>query len=233
MGNGIAHVTALHGYETALYDLSENQLDKAKTTIEKNLRRQAEKGLITTEQVEQTLKRIQFTTQLSEAVKNSDLAIEAASENIDIKISIFKELDKSAPADCILATNTSSISITKLGAATQRPDKVIGMHFMNPVPVMKLVEVIKGYNTSKAVCEGIMDLSKKLDKIPVEVNDYPGFVANRILMPMINEAIYTLHEGVASHETRNGSSYGTFTTGRFHWAGCVFSHLKSFARRFR
>ena len=200
MGNGIAHVTALHGYETYIYDLSENQLDKAKITIEKNLLRQADKGVITKQQVEQTLKRIHFTTQLSEAVKNSDLAIEAASENIDIKISIFKELDKVAPTACILATNTSSISITKLGAATQRPDKVIGMHFMNPVPVMKLVEVIKGYNTSKATCEDIMDLSKKLDKIPVEVNDYPGFVANRILMPMINESIATLFEGVAGVE---------------------------------
>ncbi|MDF2457129.1 MAG: 3-hydroxybutyryl-CoA dehydrogenase [Cytophagaceae bacterium] len=200
MGNGIAHVTALGGYETALYDLSENQLDKAKLTIEKNLRRQEDKGLITTEQVNQTLNRIVFTTQLAEALQHSDLAIEAASENLDIKLSIFKELDKIAPPGCILASNTSSISITKLAAATQRPDKVIGMHFMNPVPVMKLVEVIKGYNTSKTVCEGIMDLSKKLDKIPVEVNDYPGFVANRILMPMINESIATLFEGVAGVE---------------------------------
>ena len=200
MGNGIAHVTALHGYETSVYDLSESQLDKAKTTIEKNLRRQAEKGLIATEEVEKTMNRIRFTNQLSDALATSDLVIEAASENLEIKLSIFKELDKMAPADCILASNTSSISITKLGAATQRPDRVIGMHFMNPVPVMKLVEVIKGYNTSKAVCEGIMDLSKKLGKIPVEVNDYPGFVANRILMPMINESIATLFEGVAGVE---------------------------------
>jgi 3-hydroxybutyryl-CoA dehydrogenase len=197
MGNGIAHLTALHGYETSLYDLSQNQLDKARGTIDKNLRRQADKGLITKEQVEQTLARIHFTVDLTAALKNCDLAIEAASENIDIKLSIFKELDKIAPPACILASNTSSISITKLAAATQRPDKVIGMHFMNPVPVMKLVEVIKGYNTSKTVCEGIMDLSKKLDKVPVEVNDYPGFVANRILMPMINESIATLFEGVA------------------------------------
>ncbi len=200
MGNGIAHVTALHGYETALYDLSESQLDKAKATIEKNLRRQEDKGLITKEQVNQTLKRIVFTTQLANALANSDLAIEAASENLDVKLSIFKELDKIAPASCILASNTSSISITKLASVTQRPAQVIGMHFMNPVPVMKLVEVIKGYNTSKAVCEGIMDLSKKLDKVPVEVNDYPGFVANRILMPMINESIATLFEGVAGVE---------------------------------
>lgn len=200
MGNGIAHVTALHGYETSLYDLSQNQLDKARGTIDKNLRRQADKGLITKEQIEQTLSRIHFTVDLTEALKNSDLAIEAASENIDIKLSIFKELDKIAPPACILASNTSSISITRLAAVTQRPDKVIGMHFMNPVPVMKLVEVIKGYNTSKTVCEGIMDLSKKLDKVPVEVNDYPGFVANRILMPMINESIATLFEGVAGVE---------------------------------
>ena len=200
MGNGIAHVTALHGYETFVYDLSEIQLDKAKSTIEKNLRRQAEKGLIATEEVEKTMNRIRFTNQLSDALATSDLVIEAASENLEIKLSIFKELDKLAPANCILASNTSSISITKLGAATQRPDKVIGMHFMNPVPVMKLVEVIKGYNTSKAVCEGIMDLSKKLGKIPVEVNDYPGFVGNRILMPMINESIATLFEGVAGVE---------------------------------
>ncbi|MBC7485174.1 MAG: 3-hydroxybutyryl-CoA dehydrogenase [Cytophagaceae bacterium] len=200
MGNGIAHVTALNGYETSIYDLSENQLDKAKLTIEKNLRRQAEKGLIATENVEKTMNRIQFTNQLFDALANCDLVIEAASENLEIKLSIFKELDKKAPSNCILASNTSSISITKLGAATQRPDKVIGMHFMNPVPVMKLVEVIKGYNTSKVVCEGIMDLSKKLGKIPVEVNDYPGFVANRILMPMINESIATLFEGVAGVE---------------------------------
>ncbi|MDB5258425.1 MAG: 3-hydroxybutyryl-CoA dehydrogenase [Chitinophagaceae bacterium] len=200
MGNGIAHVTAQHGYETTLYDLSESQLDKAKNTIAKNLARQADKGLITTEEVEKTMNRIHFTTQLAEAVANSDLVIEAASENLEIKLSIFKELDKMAPVNCILASNTSSISITKLGAATQRPDKVIGMHFMNPVPVMKLVEVIKGYNTSKVVCDSIMDLSKKLEKIPVEVNDYPGFVANRILMPMINESIATLFEGVAGVE---------------------------------
>ena len=200
MGNGIAHVTALHGYITALYDLSENQLNKAKATIHKNLNRQAEKGLSTTEEVDKAMARIQCTQQLSEALKDSSLVIEAASENIDVKLSIFKELDKTAPPDCILASNTSSISITKLGAATQRPDKVIGMHFMNPVPVMKLVEVIKGYNTSKEVCESIMELSRKLDKIPVEVNDYPGFVANRILMPMINEAITTLFEGIAGVE---------------------------------
>jgi 3-hydroxybutyryl-CoA dehydrogenase len=200
MGNGIAHVAAQHGYETAIYDLSESQLDKAKITIEKNLGRQADKGLITTEEVGKTMNRIQFTNQLADALQNSDLVIEAASENLEIKLSIFKELDKLAPVNCILASNTSSISITKLGASTQRPDKVIGMHFMNPVPVMKLVEVIKGYNTSKVVCDSIMDLSKKLGKIPVEVNDYPGFVANRILMPMINESIATLFEGVAGVE---------------------------------
>ncbi|MDB5272610.1 MAG: 3-hydroxybutyryl-CoA dehydrogenase [Chitinophagaceae bacterium] len=200
MGNGIAHVTALHGYETSIYDLSENQLDKAKATIAKNLSRQVDKGLISKEQSDQTNLKLQFSTQLAEAVQNSDLIIEAASENLEIKLSIFRELDKMAPAHCILASNTSSISITKLGFVTQRPNQVIGMHFMNPVPVMKLVEVIKGYNTSKIVCDTIMDLSKKLDKIPVEVNDYPGFVANRILMPMINESIATLFEGVAGVE---------------------------------
>jgi 3-hydroxybutyryl-CoA dehydrogenase len=200
MGNGIAHVTAQHGYATSVYDLSENQLDKARVTIEKNLNRQAEKGILSKEEVLMTMGRIQFTSQLAEAVKDSDLVIEAASENLDIKLSIFRDLDKIAPAHCILASNTSSISITKLGAATQRADQVIGMHFMNPVPLMKLVEVIKGYNTSQSVCDSIMDLSRKLDKTPVAVNDYPGFVANRILMPMINESIATLFEGVAGVE---------------------------------
>ncbi len=200
MGNGIAHVTALHGYSTVLYDLSVNQIEKAKVTIEKNLQRQVDKGLIIKEEIVKIMNRIQFTNQLAEAVSTSDLVIEAASENLEIKLSIFRELDKIAPIHCILASNTSSISITKLGAVTQRPDKVIGMHFMNPVPLMKLVEVIKGYNTSKVVCDDITDLSKKLGKNPVEVNDYPGFVANRILMPMINESIATLFERVAGVE---------------------------------
>jgi len=200
MGNGIAHVMALHGLETTLYDLSVEQLDKAKATIDKNLARQFDKGLITKEALDSTCTRIKFINTIVDAVRDADLIIEAASENTEVKLSIFKELDKVAPKHCILASNTSSISITKLGAATQRPDKVIGMHFMNPVPVMKLVEVIKGYATSKEVCETVMALSLQVGKIPVEVNDYPGFVANRILMPMINEAIYTLYEGVSSAE---------------------------------
>lgn len=200
MGNGIAHVMALHGLETILYDLSPAQLDKAKITIDKNLGRQLDKGLVTKDDVDDALKRLKLINNLSEAVKEADLIIEAASENIEIKLPIFKQLDQMAPANCILASNTSSISITRLGASTQRPDKVIGMHFMNPVPVMKLVEVIKGYNTAPEICKAIMELAEKLDKVPVEVNDYPGFVANRILMPMINEAIYTLYEGVSGPE---------------------------------
>ncbi|KXK44644.1 MAG: 3-hydroxyacyl-CoA dehydrogenase [Bacteroidetes bacterium OLB10] len=197
MGNGIAHVCAQSGYSVSLVDISDKALEKALATITANLDRMITKGTITTEVKTSTLANIKTYTQLKEGVKNADLAIEAASENEQIKTSIFKELDAACKPECILATNTSSISITKIAAATQRPDKVIGMHFMNPVPVMKLIEVIRGYKTSDEVNNTIFEISKKLNKIPVEVNDYPGFIANRILMPMINEAIYSLYEGVA------------------------------------
>jgi 3-hydroxybutyryl-CoA dehydrogenase len=200
MGNGIAHVMAHYGYAVNLFDLSNNQLDKAKLTIAKNLQRQADKGLIVATDVPLILDRVKLINNLEEAVSNCDLVVEAASEQVDIKLSIFKDLDRLAPTNCILASNTSSISITKIASITQRPGQVIGMHFMNPVPVMKLVEVIKGYNTSKEVCDAVMDLAGMLEKVPVEVNDYPGFVANRILMPMINEAIYSVYEGVSSIE---------------------------------
>lgn len=197
MGNGIAHVCAQSGYSVSLIDISEKALEKALATITANLDRMISKGTITAEVKTSTLANIKTYTQLKEGVKNADLAIEAASENEQIKTSIFKEMDAACKPECILATNTSSISITKIAAATQRPDKVIGMHFMNPVPVMKLIEVIRGYKTSDEVNNSIFEISKKLNKIPVEVNDYPGFIANRILMPMINEAIYSLYEGVA------------------------------------
>lgn len=197
MGNGIAHVCAQSGYSVSLIDISEKALEKALATITANLDRMIAKGTITAEVKTSTLANIKTYTQLKEGVKNANLAIEAASENEQIKTSIFKEMDAACKPECILATNTSSISITKIAAATQRPDKVIGMHFMNPVPVMKLIEVIRGYKTSDEVNNTIFEISKKLNKIPVEVNDYPGFIANRILMPMINEAIYSLYEGVA------------------------------------
>lgn len=197
MGNGIAHVCAQSGYSVSLIDISEKALEKALATITSNLDRMIAKGTITAEVKTSTLANIKTYTQLKEGVKNANLAIEAASENEQIKTSIFKEMDAACKPECILATNTSSISITKIAAATQRPDKVIGMHFMNPVPVMKLIEVIRGYKTSDEVNNTIFEISKKLNKIPVEVNDYPGFIANRILMPMINEAIYSLYEGVA------------------------------------
>ncbi len=197
MGNGIAHVFAMNGYQVHLVDVSNEQLEKALQTIDKNLWRMVAKEKIKEATKEQTIENITTFTNLEEAVKNCDLVIEAASENAEIKSKIFKSLDSHAPANCILASNTSSISITKIAAATSRPDKVIGMHFMNPVPVMKLVEVIKGYATSQETTDAIMKLSESLSKIPVEVNDYPGFVANRILLPMINEAIQALHEGVA------------------------------------
>lgn len=196
MGNGIAHVFAQHGFETVLVDVSEEQLKKAIATVDKNLERMVAKGTLTAEQKATTLQHISTATQLS-ACANCDLVVEAATENTEIKLSIFKQLDELCKPETILASNTSSISITKIGAATKRPQQVIGMHFMNPVPVMKLVEVIKGYATSEDCLKQIMDCSRTLSKIPVEVNDYPGFVANRILMPMINEAIETLHEGVA------------------------------------
>ena len=200
MGNGIAHVFAQNGYKVNLIDISAEALDKAFKTIEKNLDRMLSKEKITTETKEKTLSNLHKITNLKEGVSDADLVVEAATENMDIKLSIFKQMDQFAPANCILSTNTSSISITKIAAVTKRADKVIGMHFMNPVPVMKLVEVIKGYSTSNKTLETIMELSKIIGKVPVEVNDFPGFVANKILMPMINEAIITLREGVAGVE---------------------------------
>ena len=197
MGNGIAHVFAQNSYKVHLIDISEDALVKGITTITKNLDRLILKEKITLQIKEQTLANIETFTSIIEGVKNSDLVVEAATENVDLKLKIFKQLDNAAPKKAILATNTSSISITKIAAATNRPEMVIGMHFMNPVPIMKLVEIINGYNTSKEVTETIMNLSKKLQKVPVEVKDYPGFVANRILMPMLNEAIETLYNGVA------------------------------------
>lgn len=200
MGNGIAHVFAQCGYQVALVDIQASQLEKAIASISKNMDRQVAKGTLSEAEKEKALSRIQTFSQLEEGVKSADLVVEAATENEKLKLEIFKQLDQFAPASAILATNTSSISITKIAAVTQRPCQVIGMHFMNPVPVMKLVEVIRGYSTSDEVTEIIMELSKNLGKVPVEVNDYPGFVANRILMPMINEAVYSLYEGVAGVE---------------------------------
>lgn len=200
MGNGIAHTFAQQGYNVALIDISKPALDKALITISKNLDRIVAKGAITEAQKESTLKNISIHTVMAAGVANADLVVEAATENVEIKLNIFRELDKVCPENTILASNTSSISITKIAAVTKRPDKVIGMHFMNPVPVMKLVEVIRGYSTSDKVTQLVMETSRKLNKVPVEVNDYPGFVANKILMPMINEAIITLHEGTAGVE---------------------------------
>jgi len=200
MGNGIAHVFAMNGYAVNLIDINENALQKAIAKIGSNLDRQVTKQIITEEQKASTLANIYATTDLKNGVSNADLVVEAATENVNIKLQLFKDIDAAAPLHCILSSNTSSISIAKIAAVTSRPDKVIGMHFMNPVPVMKLVEVIKGYKTSDQVIETIMTLSKNIGKIPTLVNDYPGFVANRILMPMINEAIITLHEGVAGVE---------------------------------
>ena len=197
MGNGIAHVFAQSGYQVNLIDISTEALDKALATIEKNLDRMVAKEKITEENKQSTLGNLSKITDLKKGVEAADLVVEAATENMDIKLSIFKDMDQHAPEHCILSTNTSSISITKIAAATNRADRVIGMHFMNPVPIMKLVEVIKGYSTSDKTLDTIMELSKNIGKIPVEVNDFPGFVANKILMPMINEAIITLHEGVA------------------------------------
>ena len=197
MGNGIAHVFAQNGYSVSLIDISQEALDKALGTIGSNLDRQIKKEIITEEVKNVTLNNITAYTSLQEGVTQADLVVEAATENVDLKLKIFQDLDRTCKPGTILATNTSSISITKIAAVTGRPGQVIGMHFMNPVPVMKLVEVIRGYNTTDEVTATIMELSNKLGKVPVEVNDYPGFVANRILMPMINEAIYSLHEGVA------------------------------------
>jgi 3-hydroxybutyryl-CoA dehydrogenase len=197
MGNGIAHVFAQCGYHVNLIDVSTQALEKGLATISKNLERQVSKEKISATDKQEALNNISLVSDLKDGVSNVDLVVEAATENIDLKLKIFRDLDEHAAEHVILATNTSSISITKIGAVTSRPDKVIGMHFMNPVPVMKLVEIIRGYSTTDEVTKLIMGLSTKLNKIPVEVNDYPGFVANRILMPMINEAIITLHEGVA------------------------------------
>jgi 3-hydroxybutyryl-CoA dehydrogenase len=200
MGNGIAHVFAQCGFSVQLVDLQPAMLEKALSTIAKNLDRQVQKGVLGDEERSATLSRISASVDLNASAASADLVVEVVSENISIKEKIFRILDESAPAHTILASNTSSISITQLASFTKRPDKVIGMHFMNPVPVMKLVEVIRGYASSDETTELIMNLSRQLGKIPVEVNDYPGFVANRILMPMINEAIYTLYEGVAGVE---------------------------------
>lgn len=200
MGNGIAHTFAQCGFQVQLIEINETSLKKGLDTIARNLDRMIAKGTISEEDKIATLTNISSFTDLKEGVANADLVIEAATENIDLKLNIFKQLDDICPNATILATNTSSISITQIASATSRPDKVIGMHFMNPVPIMKLVEVIRGYSTSNEVTNTIMELSKTLGKVPVEVNDYPGFVANRILMPMLNESIETLYNGVAGVE---------------------------------
>ncbi len=197
MGNGIAHVFAQKNYKVNLVDISEEALKKALITINKNLDRQVAKATLTEEGKKSALANIFTFTKMEDALQDRELIIEAATENIDLKLKIFRQMDELSPAGAVLATNTSSISITKIAAATKRPAQVIGMHFMNPVPMMKLVEIINGYATHADVTKAIMELSVKLDKIPVEVNDYPGFIANRILMPMINEAIYSLYENVA------------------------------------
>jgi len=200
MGNGIAHVFAQSGFTVSLIDISQNSLDKAVATITKNLDRLLTKERITEEVKNNTLSNITTYTDMAKGVSDVELVVEAATENIDLKLNIFKQLDELTAKNVILASNTSSISITQIGAATSRPDKVIGMHFMNPVPIMKLVEIIRGYATTDEVTQTIMEMSKALGKTPVEVNDYPGFIANRILMPMINEAIYSLYESVAGVE---------------------------------
>ena len=197
MGNGIAHIFVQSGYDVQLFDISEQALQRAVATISKNMDRLVAKEKLTEVDKASSLDRLTTGTDLKKAVSAADLVVEAATENAALKFKIFKDLDELAPADCILASNTSSISITKIAAQTSRPDKVIGMHFMNPVPIMKLVEIIRGYSTSDQVCDAVIEMSKSLGKIPVACNDYPGFVANRILMPMINEAIISLHEGVA------------------------------------
>ncbi len=200
MGNGIAHVFAQNGFKVNLVDVNEAQLQKALQTITKNLERQVVKGHLNEEKKQATLSNITIHNILVDGVKEASLVVEAATENTDLKLKIFKQIDDAAPKNCILSTNTSSISITKIASATNRPSQVIGMHFMNPVPVMKLVEIINGYATSKEVTETVVQLSKQLGKTPCVVNDYPGFIANRILMPMINEAVYSLYERVAGVE---------------------------------
>jgi len=197
MGNGIAHVFAQTGYSVNLIDIQQTALDKAMATIGKNMDRQISKGLLSEEDKAAALGRISCHTDLKSGVGSADLVVEAATENTNIKLQIFRDIDAAAPAHCILASNTSSISITQIASVTRRPEKVIGMHFMNPVPVMKLVEIIEGFKTDQAVTESIIELSKSLGKVPALTQDYPGFIANRILMPMINEAICSLHEGVA------------------------------------
>lgn len=197
MGNGIAHTFAQFDFKVNLIDIKQEYLEKGIATITKNLDRMVSKQSISEDDKNRTLNNITSFTNLAEGVKNVDLVVEAATENVDLKLNIFRDLDKFCAPETILASNTSSISITQIGAVTSRPEKVIGMHFMNPVPIMKLVEIIKGYSTNKETFETVESLSKKLQKVPVEVNDYPGFVANRILMPMINEAIETLYNGVA------------------------------------
>jgi 3-hydroxybutyryl-CoA dehydrogenase len=200
MGNGIAHVFAQNNYQVSLVDVNENALKKAMETVSKNLDRQVSKGQLTEDEKTKALQNITTFTDLKQGAAHADLVIEAATENMAIKLDIFKQLDEITPAHCILASNTSSISITKIASATKRAEQVIGMHFMNPVPVMKLVEVINGYKTSAKVTQTILDLSKAIGKVPAASNDYPGFIANRILMPMINEAIISLHEGVGGVE---------------------------------
>lgn len=200
MGNGIAHVFAQTGFDVTLIDVQTAQLEKAIATITKNLDRQVAKGTLTEAQKTEALSKIKTNTSIAEGVAHADLVVEAATENEKLKLDIFKQMDAAAPIGCILASNTSSISITKIASVTKRPESVIGMHFMNPVPVMKLVEIINGYATSTEVNTTITGLSKRLGKIPCTVNDYPGFIANRILMPMINEAIISLFEGVAGVE---------------------------------
>ena len=200
MGNGIAHVFAQSGFNVQLFDISEAALDRALLTIGKNMDRQVAKERISESDKNTALERLSIGTDLAKSVSHADLIVEAATENKEIKFNLFKQLDELAPAHCILSSNTSSISITKIAAQTKRPDKVIGMHFMNPVPVMKLVEIIRGYSTSDDTMNAVVEMSTSLGKVPVACNDYPGFVANRILMPMINEAIISLHEGVAGVE---------------------------------
>jgi len=200
MGNGIAHVFAQYGFSITLNDIKQEFLDRALKTITGNLDRQIKKNIITEEVKQQTLSRIKCITSVEQAVQNSDIVIEAATEDKEIKIQIFKTLDTTAPKSAILASNTSSISITEIAATTKRPENIIGMHFMNPVPMMKLVEIIRGLSTNQETLKTVLSLTQKLDKVPVEVNDYPGFISNRVLLPMINEAVYCVMEGVATHE---------------------------------
>ncbi len=197
MGNGISHVFAQCGFNVNMMDIKQDALDKAISVIGKNMDRQVTKGTLTEDAKQQSLGRIKTFTDMATAVANADLVVEAATENIELKLNIFKQLDQHCPADCILASNTSSISLTRIASVTNRPGKVIGMHFMNPVPVMKLVEIINGYATDREVTQTIIDLTVKLGKVPCVVNDYPGFISNRILMPLINEAVLALQEGVA------------------------------------